>query len=148
MGHIRQARETDLQRISEIEVFAFRLQFYPVFLNDDYYFGELRVDSRREKFADSLDDIWVYDDGVVKGFVWVDGRQIKKLYVEPVLQGGGIGGALLEHAVSTLGADYLWALEKNDRAIAFYQKHGFALTGEKIPEEDTTEFLVKMKLAR
>ena len=88
MGHIRQARETDLQRISEIEVFAFRLQFYPVFLNDDYYFGELRVDSRREKFSDSLDDIWVYDDGVVKGFVWVDGRQIKKLYVEPVLQGG------------------------------------------------------------
>jgi len=40
------------------------------------------------------------DNGIVKGFLWVDDKQIKKLFVEPVLQSRGIGSTLLEHAVS------------------------------------------------
>ena len=92
-----------------------------------------------------MDQMWVYDDnGIVKGFLWVDDKQIKKLFVEPVLQSRGIGAKLLEHAVSKLGATYLWALEKNTRAIAFYKRHGFMVTDEKMFEEGTTEYLVKL----
>ena len=43
-------------------------------------------------------------------------------------------------------ADFLWALEKNKRAIAFYERNGFSLSGERKLEEDTEEYLVKMKL--
>jgi len=42
------------------------------------------------------------------------------------------------------GACHLWALEKNRRAIAFYARHGFLPTGEKKPEDDTTEYLIHL----
>ena len=147
-SYIRPAKPEDAGRIAEIEIFNYRLQFYPIFKSDVFYFEELQVVSAAEKLKTSPDllaSTWVYDDGVVKGFIRLAGTEVEKLFVEPVLQGRGIGGALLKFAVQNHGACSLWALEKNTRAIAFYQQHGFVLTGEKRPEEDTEEFLVKMK---
>ena len=92
-----------------------------------------------------LDELFVYDDGVVKGFMRVHGQELCKLFVEPVLQSRGIGAALLAHAVDSLGVRHLWALEKNTRAIAFYQRHGFRLTEQRRLEEGTTEYLVRME---
>ena len=40
---IRKAKHDDLNRIAEIEVFNYRLKFYPIFLDDEFYFGELQV---------------------------------------------------------------------------------------------------------
>ena len=142
---IRKARIDDLNRIAEIEVFNYRLQFYPIFRSDEFYFGELQVPSVARRYADSLERIRVYDDGVVKGFVFVQEAEVKKLFVEPVLQGHGIGAELLEYAVDRMGANTLWALEKNIRAIRFYRRHGFLLTGEKRPEDGTTENLIRMQ---
>ena len=142
---IRKAKLDDLARIAEIEVFNYRLNFYPIFKDDSFYFGEMQVLNVTQTNKSPMDQLWVYDDnGIVKGFLWVDDKQIKKLFVEPVLQSRGIGAKLLEHAVSELGATYLWALEKNTRAIAFYKRHGFRVTDEKMFEEDTTEYLVKL----
>ena len=142
---IRKAKLDDLARIAEIEVFNYRLNFYPIFKDDAFYFGEMQVLNVTQTNKSHMDQLWVYDDnGIVKGFLWVDDKQIKKLFVEPVLQSRGIGAKLLEHAVSELGATYLWALEKNTRAIAFYKRHGFRVTDEKMFEEDTTEYLVKL----
>ena len=142
---IRKAKLDDLARIAEIEVFNYRLNFYPIFKDDGFYFGEMQVLNVTQTNKSHMDQLWVYDDnGIVKGFLWVDDKQIKKLFVEPVLQSRGIGAKLLEHAVSELGATYLWALEKNTRAIAFYKRHGFRVTDEKMFEEDTTEYLVKL----
>lgn len=93
---------------------------------------------------ETLERTWVYDDGAVKGFVRMNGNEIEKLFVEPVLQGNGIGAALLLYAVNC-GCDHLWALEKNTRAIRFYQRHGFSVTTDRIPEEDTTEFLIRLE---
>ena len=142
---IRPATEADLCRITEVEIFNYRLNFYPIFRSDDYYFAELQVLSRMESLHRLLDEMWVYDDGVVKGFMRVHGDELCKLFVEPVLQGRGIGAALLTHAVNTMGVRHLWALEKNTRAIAFYQRHGFHLTTQRRLEEGTTEYLVRME---
>ena len=141
---VRPAREDDLARIAEIEVFNFRLNFYPIFLEDSYYFDQLQVPHKMAAYRPELEKFWVYDDGVVKGFIRVEGTELKKLYVEPVLQSGGIGAELLRYAVDTLGIDHLWALEKNTRAIAFYARHGFVPTDERVPEEDTEEYLVRL----
>ena len=142
---IRKAKLDDLARIAEIEVFNYRLNFYPIFKDDSFYFGEMQVLNVTQTNKSHMDQMWVYDDnGIVKGFLWVDDKQIKKLFVETVLQSRGIGAKLLEHAVSELGATYLWALEKNTRAIAFYKRHGFMVTDEKMFEEDTAEYLVKL----
>ena len=142
---IRKAKLDDLARIAELEVFNYRLNFYPIFKDDSFYFGEMQVLNVSQTNKSHMDQLWVYDNnGIVKGFLWVDDKQIKKLFVEPVLQSRGIGAKLLEHAVSELGATYLWALEKNTRAIAFYKRHGFMVTDEKMFEEGTTEYLVKL----
>ena len=145
MNYIRQATVDDLVRIAEIFVFNYRLNFYPIFQEDTFYFEELTVFNMVESFAKELDSIWVYDDGVVKGFIQIEKREVKRLFVEPVLQEKAIGTELLEYGIAERDANHLWALEKNIKAIAFYKRHGFDTTNEKKYEEDTTEFLVRME---
>ena len=145
MNYIRQAKINDLVRIAEIFVFNYRLNFYPIFQEDTFYFKELTVFNMAESFVKELDSIWVYDDGVVKGFIQVEKREVKRLFVEPALQGKAIGAKLLEYGIAERDANHLWALEKNKKAIAFYKRHGFDTTNEKKYEEDTTEFLVRME---
>jgi putative acetyltransferase len=101
------------------------------------YFGR---DDVREK-------LYVCEDMVIKGFVQVDGREICKLYVDTFFQSEGVGGELVEYAVRELHGKSLWALEKNVRAVSFYRRHGFCLTGERKLEEGTKEFLVRMERA-
>lgn len=145
---IRPAQTADAARIAEIEIFNYRLHFYPIFQNDPFYFEELQVPALMEQYVKDvslLANTYVYDDGVIKGFIRLNGSEIQKLFVEPVLQSKGIGAALLQFAVTQKNARFLWALEKNDRAIAFYQRNGFRLMNERKPEEDTTEYLVRME---
>ena len=142
---IRKATSNDLSRIAEIQVFNYRLYFYPIFRSDEYYFDELRVPSLMKEYESGLDSLYVYDDGVVKGFIKVEGTYIARLFVEPVLQNASIGSRLLEYAIQEHNADHLWALEKNEKAIRFYKRHGFIATGEKKPEEGTDEYLVLLK---
>ena len=142
---IRKANDKDLARIAEILIFNYRLYFYPIFQSDEYYFDELQVPSLMKEFESQIDSLYVYDDGVVKGFIKIEGTYIARLFVEPVLQNASIGSKLLEYAVKEHHADHLWALEKNVKAIRFYNRHGFEATGEKKLEEDTTEYLILLK---
>ena len=148
---IRKAEEKDFGRIAEIEIFNYRLNFYPIFKNDEFYFRELSVLSMTKEYLKDktvLQELYVYDDGAVKGFVRIVGKEIKKLFVEPILQGNKIGEALLLFALQEKQADTLWALEKNSRALKFYERHGFYKTGNRKPEEDTDEFLIEMKAGK
>ena len=145
MANIRKAQAEDLGRIAEIEVFNYRLNFFPIFKSEWFYFVELTVENVAKRYENMLADIWVYEDVAVQGFVMVKGEEIVKLFVEPALQNNGTGAKLLEHAVQQ-GGKFLWALEKNEGAIRFYQCHGFKLTEDKKLEEDTTEYLVKMEI--
>ena len=142
---IRKANDKDLARIAEIQIFNYRLYFYPIFQSDEYYFDELQVPSLMKEFESQIDSLYVYDDGVVKGFIKIEGTYIARLFVEPVLQNASIGSKLLEYAVKEHHADHLWALEKNVKAIRFYNRHGFFATGEKKLEEDTTEYLILLR---
>ena len=145
MKYIRRATIDDLVRIAEIFVFNYRLNFYPIFQEDTFYFGELTVSNMVESFAKELDSIWVYDDGVVKGFIHIGKREVRRLFVEPTLQEKAIGAELLEYGIAEKDVNSLWVLEKNIKAIAFYKRHGFDTTNEKKYEEDTIEFLVRME---
>lgn len=145
MQYIRPATAEDMPRIAEIIVFNYRLNFYPIFQDDEFYFGEMQVDRFAQNVMEQLAQLRVYDDGVVKGVVQICGQEIRRLFVEPVLQGKGIGAALLEYAVREEAARELWALEKNLRAIAFYERHGFRRTEDRRLEEDTTEYLVRLE---
>lgn len=141
--YIRPAKAADAFRIAEIFVTDYRINFYPFFLNDDYYFRELNVRDTAAEYAEgseALAHTYVYDDGIIKGFIRIHGTLIDKLFIEPAFQSKGIGAALLQFAVEQ-GANELWALEYNKRGIAFYQRHGFRLTGEKIMEDEWVPLL-------
>ena len=103
MASIRRATPSDACRLAEIEVFDYRQHFYPLFKTDRYFFSELNVPVLMKEYQDEPERIertYVYEDnGVVKGFVRVNGEEIEKLFVETAFQRMGIGGALLEHAI-------------------------------------------------
>lgn len=145
---IRKATAADAYRLAEIEVFDYRLHFYPIFKNDSFYFAELNVPAligEYEREPERLFNSFVYDDGTVKGFILVRGEQIEKLFVEPAFQSRGIGGELLDYALRNTDACMLRVLEKNVRAIRFYERHGFRVTAERQPVDDTDELFIVMR---
>ena len=146
--NIRKAQSKDLSRIAEIFVFNNRINYYPIFKDESYSFGELQVVSLIDNYfglKEILDNIFVYDDGIVRGFLQADGTEIRKLYVDPCFQSGGIGHKLIEFAIEEFDANLVWALEKNTCAIKFYNKHGFLPTGKKEFEDGTTEYLIELR---
>lgn len=145
---IRKAEERDLSRIAEIFVFNNRINYFPIFKDEKFSFGELQVVSLIDDYLsrrEVLEKIYVFDSGIVKGFIQINKTEICKLYVDPCFQGEGIGHELIEFAIREFGVSRLWALEKNVRAISFYNRHGFRLTGQKEFEQDTTEYVVELR---
>ena len=148
MSCIRKAVPADICRLAEIEIFNYRMYFYPLFRTDDYFFSELNVPILMQEYLDQPEKIertLVFDDGVVKGFVRVNGKEIEKLFVEAVFQNDGIGSALLEHAVQNAADRWLLVLEKNAGAIRLYKRHGFRMTDHRQRVDDTGEYLVRME---
>lgn len=146
--YIRPAAERDVSRIAEILVYNNRVNYWPIFQDERYSFGEMQVLTIANEYLrtpEKLKDIFIYDDGVVKGLTHAAEHEIKKLYVDPFFQGKGIGGMLADYAVAERKARFLWVLEKNVRAIRFYTRHGFRLTADRMFEEGTTEYLLRME---
>ena len=145
--NVRKSDKKDASRIAEIFVFNNRVNYFPIFKDANYSFGELQVTTVVDKLLkeDALQNIYVYDDGIVKGFICMEQTEICKLYVDTFFQSEGIGQALITYAIDAFGADRLWALEKNTRAISFYERHGFRFTGQKLLEEGTAEYLLELR---
>lgn len=144
---IRKAEPKDISRIAEILVFTKRIKYRSIFHNDEYSFNELQVVKLVEEYGNSqvLDNIWVYDDGIVKGMIHVEGGEIVELYVDYFFWKEGIGSKLVEFAKEKFDAKFVWTLEKNEDAIRFYEAHGFKLNGKRQLEEGTPEYIVMLE---
>ena len=144
---IRKAEPKDISRIAEILVFTKRIKYRSIFHNDEYSFNELQVVKLVEEYGNSqvLDNIWVYDDGIVKGMIHVEGGEIVELYVDYFFWKEGIGSKLVEFAKEKFDAKFVWTLEKNKDAIHFYESHGFKLNGKRQLEEGTPEYIVMLE---
>ena len=144
---IRQATVADASRIAEILIFSKRMNYRTIFRNDTVSFGEMQVYPLAKRYIDNpqeLDEIWVYDDEFVKGMIHISENQILELYVDYFFENQGIGSTLIQFAIEQKQCDFLWVLEKNRKAIQFYQRYGFTITEEKKYQEGTDEFIVKM----
>ena len=144
---IRKATEEDASRIAEILVFVKRMKYRPIFKDDAYAFVEMQVLPVAKKYVEDgiINNMFVYDDGIVKGLIHIEENEIVELYVDHFFQGQGIGSALVEYAKEQFPITCLWVIEKNTDAIGFYEAHGFHLTSTKKLEEGTTEYIVKME---
>lgn len=148
MVYIRKASIQDVSRIAEILVFTKRMNYRPIFHNDKVSFGEMQVFPLAKDYFDNpekLTNIWVYDDEFVKGMLHVEGQELMELYVDTFFQNEGIGSKLIEFAIHKFDIKSLYVLEKNDKAIRFYQRHGFSITWERQIEQGTDQYIVKME---
>ncbi len=147
-GIIRKATRDDLSRMAEIFVFNNRINFYPIFKEEEFSFSELQVVSLANEYfgkEENLREIYVYDDGIIRGFIQVKGQEIHKLYVDSFFQGRGIGDKLINYALQEFDVNWLWVLEKNIKGQKFYHRYGFEATGRKVFEEGTTEYLLELR---
>lgn len=160
---IRRAEIKDASRLAEILIFAKRTAYRQIFNNDNVSFNEMQVLDLALDFRDKqseLEDLYVYDDGIVKGLIrWgkTDNKDIEKrieifeLYIDTFFQGRGIGSILIkdciEHAKKqNVRKIFLWVLEKNYNAREIYEKHGFKSDDVSKFEYGTTEILLRYKL--
>ena len=103
----------------------------------------LRFDARRQteyllEGMRSGKQVWLLFDPEPAGLISLtetgEGSLIEDLYVLPQLEGRGYGGALLKAAIAQArGPVYLWILNNNIKALDYYQKRGFALSGREKP---------------
>lgn len=132
--NIRKAMIPDLSRVAEIYVFNNRINYFPIFKDAGFSFGKLQVVSLVDQYLKRkkiLENIYVFDDGLIKGFIQIKGTEICQLFVEPFFQNEGIGGELIEFAIQEFQVDHVWALEKNIRAISFLSEAWVLYDGSK-----------------
>ena len=156
---IRVATIKDASRLAEIQIFSKRKAFRPIFQNDDVSFNEMSVLRLALYYQDvigALDDIYVFDDGIVKGMMKLDCKnsiwELKELYVDPFFQGEGVGTKLMRHFLTTAKShDVKRGLpvgvgRKIFAARKFYESHGYVYTGNKKEFSDSGKYLLNYAL--
>jgi putative acetyltransferase len=148
---IRKATMQDVPRIAEIIVFGKRVAYRPIFNNDVVSFNELQVINVIEEYRNNptlVDNMLVYDDGIVKGVInrvfEEDTVEISEFYVEPFFKGNGIGKELIQQVIfearmSKRNRIFLWVIEDNLSARKFYENNGFIASGQTCLIEGTTK---------
>ncbi|WMJ87447.1 GNAT family N-acetyltransferase [Anaerocolumna sp. MB42-C2] len=161
MEHIiRKAAREDASRLAEILIFAKRTSYRSIFKNDYVSFNEMQVLSLAldyQKREEMLDNIYVYDDGIVKGMMnwgksadsnYPESIRLYEFYVDPFFQGNGIGTKMMKTLLSqaeAIGAKniFLWVLEENLKARRFYELFGFASDKTRKLEEGTDVYILR-----
>lgn len=64
-------------------------------------------------------------DGTVTGFLARDAEEVHALYIDASTRGVGVGTCLLTEAMARTDQLSLWTFQRNTRAQAFYERHGF-----------------------
>lgn len=147
-GFIRTAEPRDASRIAEILVFSKRTHYRQIFHDDAFSFGELQVFTIAQDLLEHpevLGRYILFDDGFVKGLIHPEGDEIAELYVDPFFERQHIGSALMAYVLDRILVPWLWVLEKNENAIRFYQKQGFAFTGKRTWEPGTHVYKAEMR---
>ena len=143
---IRKATKEDASRLAEIQIYAKRYSYRSIFQNDEVSFNEMQVLKLAlfyQRHPGSIDNIYVFDDGIVKGMMqWncesSERWELKELYVDPFFQREGIGTSLIKNFTESAKRRnayeaFLWVLEENSSAISFYEKQGYMNTLTVLP---------------
>lgn len=150
--HVRKAAIYDAEMISLIGKISFRKAFEHFFNNKKEMDTYLRKVYNPDKIAVSIGKennvyfLAMIDERPV-GFAKVKKHslndqidanfqmELQKLYVFPGYQGQGVGRALIKEVKKLaieIYPDYLWldTYISNERAIQFYERNGFSITGD------------------
>jgi len=137
---LRKAREADAPKLAELKIATWKTVYKGV--APDEVLKALDAKAEAEKFrkhiAAERENVLVAEsrDGLigyaVTAFSGAEGAtgELVSLYVLPASIGAGVGQQLFDMALTDLaelgaGEAFLWVLEANARARAFYEHHGF-----------------------
>jgi len=147
---VREARIGDAAGIAQVHVAAWRAAYAG--LLPAAYLAGLSVDARAQRWAAALNEphphvlatVVAVRNEDIAGFAIV-GRsrdddveegvgELWAIYADPRHWGTGVGHALHDQAMHVLRAAgltcaTLWVLQGNDRATAFYRRHGWVADG-------------------
>lgn len=74
-----------------------------------------------------IDQLYVYDEDKIRGFMGVEGEKIEMLFVDAKVRGQGIGKKLLLYGLKQLKVKYVDVNEQNQQGFDFYTHFGFEL---------------------
>lgn len=146
---LRKAENKDIARIAEIIIFTKRVTYRPIFNNDNVSFNVMQVLSEAQEYSkpNGLDNMYVYDDGIVKAIVkyWLDNGEVEisDFYVDWFFQNQGLGTKILDEIFAKGYPVSLYVLDKNEKAIKFYEHYGFTYCNEKKEFENSGFFMLK-----
>ena len=154
---VRRATVDDARGIAEVHVTAWR-ETYAGRMPADFL-ASLDVDRRAVGWARILErgetDAFVAErDGTIVGWATAGrgrdddaprDRELEGIYLLASAYGSGAGQQLLDAAVGDAPA-YLWVMDGNGRAEAFYRRNGFTRDGATMthPSGDATILAVRM----
>lgn len=121
---VREFQRADLDSVAAIWLDA-NLKAHS-FIPGDYWRGNL--DTVKELLTQA--ELYVCEHDAahrIEGFIGLWEDVIAGLFVCEEAQSRGVGKQLLDHVKATRPELYLSVYEKNCRAIAFYQREGFAV---------------------
>ena len=138
MTHIRAMASNDLAEVSRLLGASWRRTYAPIMgaenaarLSDAKHAPEMLAAELQDE--DKMSFVAERNDGSIVGYAMaaMDGQSdvmLERLHIEPSEFGTGLAADLL-HAVLAAHAGLpsiaLEVIEGNDRAVAFYRKHGF-----------------------
>ncbi len=161
---IRTATAEDAKAVASIQVRAWQAAYRGIL--PAQLLAELSVDLRETSWRQMIADpacLTLVDAGEpAAGFCALalpsrdedaDERtaEVAATYVEPARWQGGVGKALLGHALGSLehgrwDAVTLWVFQRNAQARAFYARSGFRLDGAKSTHEASGVATARMRL--
>lgn len=126
---LRSATSADVEPIAELRAVVMRPDLERLGRYD-----ERRV---RQRFRDGFDPshAWVIEaDGAFAGSIALrpaaDGPWLEHFFLDPTLQGQGLGSAVLQHVLDTHGGAIRLNVLQGSAARRLYERHGFILDSE------------------
>lgn len=126
---IQTMKQTDLEAVMKLWLTA-NCQAHS-FLSTSYWHSNFK------SVSDALPgaDVYVYkQNGTVLGFAGLTGGYLAGIFVSPDMQSKGIGHALMEQCKAVRETLTLHVYEKNQQALRFYLREGFAVQQRRTDE--------------
>ena len=139
---IRKYQERDLDHLLDVWYRASKIAHS--FLDESFFISER---NSIPKIYLPVAETYVFEkDGRLVGFISLIGQEVGAIFVDPEMQGQGIGRALMDQARTLRGELELDVFKANIIGRRFYDLYGFKEAYEHIHEQ-TKHPLIRLKLS-
>ncbi len=116
-------REFEMKDIDEVMRIWFNANTQAHFFIDPMYWQQ-NIEGVKDRISHA--EVYVFDDnGVIEGFIGLEGNTVSEMFVKPELHSRGIGTALLDEVKNKKKTLSLKVYQKNWTAVRFYSTQDF-----------------------